>query len=89
MATPANTVQQINRSLDQATRSIDQVSGFIKQLEQAMQALERDKGEVKKDVMAKVELSTCASKVQSLKSAISRLEMELSDTQTKINKVTW
>lgn len=87
MSKPVDTVRLINRGLDAATRSIDNVSEYIKDLENAMRELERDEGEVKKDTMTKVELSTCSRKVQALKSAINRLETELSDTQIQIDKV--
>ena len=84
---PIDVLRRFNANLDKATDILNGMSRFIQQLESTLHVLEEHKDALKKDAAVQAQLSSCDEKILSLKSAINRLEEELSDTQVKIDRV--
>ena len=84
---PVDVLRRFNTNLDKATNILNQMSRFIKQLENTLHVLEEHKDALKKNATVQTELSKCDEKIMRLKSAINKLEDELSDTQVKVDRV--
>jgi chromosome segregation ATPase len=83
---PADTLRRFNSQLSATSRSVNDILNLIREFERALQELDRQQGSAA-DLSTKSELTRSSQEIMNLKGAISRLEMELSDTQSKIDRL--